>query len=100
MGRRGRRRRLPNDLPHGSVSEGAWDGHAAPGSPEDRQGAQGGRASMVGGQATRAPGDHGGRSRADRSGASPWIFPSPSNATKPVDAAFIRYKGWYKVLRV
>jgi integrase len=31
---------------------------------------------------------------------SPWIFPSPSDATKPVDAAFIRYKRWYKVLRV
>ena len=31
---------------------------------------------------------------------SQWIFPSPSDATKPVDAAFIRYKRWCKVLRV
>jgi integrase len=33
-------------------------------------------------------------------GPSPWIFPSPSDANKLVDAAFIRYKRWYKVLRV
>jgi len=33
-------------------------------------------------------------------GPSPSIFPSPSDANKPANAAFIRYKRWYKVLRV
>ena len=31
---------------------------------------------------------------------SPWVFPSPTDASKPVDAAFIRYKRWYRLLRV
>jgi integrase len=36
----------------------------------------------------------------NRQEPSPWIFPSPSDASKAVDAALIRYKRWYKVLRV
>jgi integrase len=30
---------------------------------------------------------------------SPWVFPAPSDETKPINAAFIRFKVWYKVLR-
>jgi integrase len=28
-----------------------------------------------------------------------WVFPSPSDPTKPMDGAFVRYKVWYRVLR-
>jgi integrase len=31
---------------------------------------------------------------------SPWIFPAPSDSTKPVDAAFVRYKRWYRLVQV
>jgi hypothetical protein len=31
---------------------------------------------------------------------SPWMFPSPTDATKPVDASFIRSKRWDRLLRV
>jgi hypothetical protein len=31
---------------------------------------------------------------------SPWVFPSPTDASKPVDAAFVRFKRWYRLLSV
>jgi len=30
---------------------------------------------------------------------SPWVFPAPTDETKPVNGAFIRFKVWYKLLR-
>ena len=30
---------------------------------------------------------------------SPWVFPAPSDETKPVNGAFVRFKVWYKLLR-
>jgi integrase len=30
---------------------------------------------------------------------SAWVFPSPSDQSKPMNAAFVRYKVWYRVLR-
>jgi integrase len=30
---------------------------------------------------------------------SRWMFPAPTDETKPVNAAFLRYKVWYKVLK-
>jgi len=30
---------------------------------------------------------------------SPWVFPAPSDDTKPMNAAFLRFKVWYKTLR-
>jgi integrase len=30
---------------------------------------------------------------------SPWVFPAPSDDTKPMNAAFLRFKVWYKLLR-
>jgi integrase len=30
---------------------------------------------------------------------SPWVFPSPSDRSKPMNGAFVRYKVWYRVLR-
>jgi integrase len=30
---------------------------------------------------------------------SPWVFPAPTDPTKPVNGAFIRFKVWYRVLR-
>jgi integrase len=31
--------------------------------------------------------------------ASPWVFPAPSDPSKPMNGAFVRYKVWYRVLR-
>ena len=30
---------------------------------------------------------------------SAWVFPSPSDESKPMNSAFVRYKIWYRVLR-
>lgn len=30
---------------------------------------------------------------------SPWVFPAPSDDTKPMNAAFLRFKVWYRLLR-
>src|SRR5262245_18373616 len=30
---------------------------------------------------------------------APWVFPAPSDDSQPMNAAFLRYKVWYKVLR-
>lgn len=30
---------------------------------------------------------------------SPWVFPAPSDESKPVNGAFVRYKVWYPVLK-
>src|SRR5439155_15245918 len=30
--------------------------------------------------------------------ADPWVFPAPTDATKPVNPAFIRMKLWYRLL--
>jgi len=30
---------------------------------------------------------------------SPWVFPAPSDDSQPMNAAFLRFKVWYKVLR-
>jgi integrase len=30
---------------------------------------------------------------------SPWVFPAPMDAAKPVNGAFVRFKVWYRVLR-
>jgi integrase len=30
---------------------------------------------------------------------SPWVFPAPSDESKPVNGAFIRFKVWYRLLR-
>jgi integrase len=30
---------------------------------------------------------------------SPWVFPAPSDDTKPMNAAFLRTKVWYRLLR-
>jgi len=30
---------------------------------------------------------------------SPWVFPAPSDDAKPMNAAFLRFKLWYKLLR-
>jgi len=29
----------------------------------------------------------------------PWLFPAPSDDTKPMNAAFLRFKVWYRLLR-
>lgn len=30
---------------------------------------------------------------------SPWVFPAPTDESKPVNGAFLRFKVWYKLLR-
>jgi integrase len=30
---------------------------------------------------------------------SPWVFPAPTDESKPVNGAFVRYKVWYRLLR-
>src|SRR6185369_11972902 len=30
---------------------------------------------------------------------SPWVFPAPSDDAKPMNAAFLRFKVWYKLIR-
>jgi integrase len=30
---------------------------------------------------------------------SPWVFPAPSDASKAMNRAFLRYKVWYRILR-
>ena len=29
----------------------------------------------------------------------PWVFPAPTDANKPVNGAFVRFKVWYRILR-
>ena len=37
--------------------------------------------------------------RVDLAAKDAWVFPSPSDQSKPMNGAFVRYKVWYRVLR-